>query len=250
MPPLSAEQVEGFDRQGYIILPRMINGRQLRQVRRELAKVETEAIRSTASDHDTVIPPSNACAFQFEHDATGKVATPRRLHKAQGVGLISQAVLTLIRAPPLASAATQLSGERELDAFGSKYFPVRAGSVGSVGWHDDNYYFGTTRSRTISCVVYLRSTTPSTGCLRVYPGSHRDAQVGPERYQLYADDKERHGEYIPEARVAELAKGMKRPRDAVDVAVPEGSAILFDANLLHAAHSHEAHSADDMATSE
>ena len=46
----------------------------------------------------------------------------------------------------------------EVDAFGTKYFPVRAGSPGSVGWHDDNYYFGTTRSDTISCVVYLRSS--------------------------------------------------------------------------------------------
>ena len=84
----------------------------------------------------------------------------------------------------------------------------------------------------------------------MYPGSHTDAQVGPERAPHYSADAQRHGEYIPAETVASLARGAKRPREAVDAAVPEGTAILFDANLLHAAHPHVRRSVDDEATSE
>ena len=49
---------------------------------------------------------------------------------------------------------------------------------------------------------------------------------------------------------ASQARGTKRSREATDAAVPEGSAVLFDANLLHAAHPHARRSEQDDATSE
>jgi hypothetical protein len=161
-------------------------------------------------------------------------------------------VLELLRYPAIATAAATLvrralpssgssaSPERlEVDAFGTKYFPVRAGTPGSVSWHDDNYYFGTTRSDTISCVVYLRSIDVDSGCLRVLPGSHRDDAVGSARAAFYQPAPQQHGEYIPEETItsSKLAVGKDgSPRTPLDVPVAAGSAVLFDANLLHAVH--------------
>ena len=48
---------------------------------------------------------------------------------------------------------------------------------------------------------------------------------------MYIQMPERIGEYIPEETL--LASSMKTP--PLDVGVPAGSAVLFDANLLHAA---------------
>ena len=73
-------------------------------------------------------------ALRFEHDAaTQTVACPRRVHKIQGAGLVSADVVELLRTPSLARAAKQLAQANDLDAFGTKYFPVRPGSAGSVG---------------------------------------------------------------------------------------------------------------------
>lgn len=107
----------------------------------------------------------------------------------------------------------------------------------SVGWHCDNYFFGTSRSGTISCVCYLRQTSMASGCLRVVPGSHRASAVGPERGHLYEWDPARGSEFIPEQTL--LAHEKRFGRAPVDVCVPEGSVILFDANLLHAAYANE-----------
>ena len=237
-----------FDRDGYVVLQDALPPRHLRTLRRALAAVARHACQSssTADDHNSVLPPEDTAAFQFEHNSDGSVRTPMRVHKVQGVGLVCPDVQQAIRSQAILSTAAALASEERLDAFGTKYFPVEPGSAGSVGWHDDNYYFGTTRSRTISCVCYLADTRRANGCLRIVPGSHRDARVGPERAPLYSHDAQRHGEYISEAtmrtlvgddREAPAPKRRKAPREAVDVEVPAGSAVLFDANLLHATHS-------------
>ena len=140
----------------------------------------------------------SSCTFAFAKDADGQLVQPVSMHKAQGIGLRSGRVLELLRLPELALAASALvrrgleplpsdaPRERlEVDAFGTKFFPVVAGSVGSVAWHDDNYYFGTERSHTISCAVYLREIDAQSGCLRVVAGSHKDAEVGAGRAHLY-----------------------------------------------------------------
>lgn len=228
-----------FQRDGFIVLKGAVPKRDLRRLRRSLDGIAREACGSlgAGADHDSVQPPSDAAAFQFEHDASGRVKEPLRVHKIQGVGLVSKDVTELLRSQILAGAALQLSGSEEIDAFGTKYFPAAAGSAGTVGWHDDNFYFGTTRSRTISCVCYLRDTRRESGCLRVVPASHLDPKVGPERAHLYKHDKERHGEYIPEETLLAggASGGTKRAPTPTDVDVAEGSAVLFDANLLHAA---------------
>ena len=236
-----------FERDGFVVVPEALNARTLRALRRSLTTLCQHACDNSSADddHDTVIPPEDSAAFQFEHSAAGKVITPLRVHKIQGVGLVCDEVRALIRSPYLTSVVTKLARESELDAFGTKFFPVRPGNCGSVGWHDDNYYFGTTRSRTISCVCYLADTDPGNGCLRVVPTSHRDAHVGPERGRLYRADKQRHGEYIPESLLEDTGSGAlstvvngskkrkRRREDVADVAVRAGTAVLFDANLLH-----------------
>eukprot|EP00966_Prymnesium_polylepis_P021001 483339-Prymnesium_polylepis.1 len=129
--------------------------------------------------------------------------------------------------------ATDIAPSEDLDVFGTKYFPVHAGTIGSVGWHDDNYYFGTTRSRTISCAVYLSGTEQRRGNLRVVPGSHLDDEVGEQRAAHYRPSVEQGGEFIPDDVVCS-ARLTGATRVPLEVEVPPGSAVLFDANLLHA----------------
>lgn len=240
--PLTAAQQAAFARDGYITLPGLLPAAALRPLRRELRALQVASEQAQDSALESTVPPSDRSACQFACDEKGRERVPRQLFKCQGVGLSSSGptILGLLRHPQLADAALQLSGvESELepgswlDAFGTKFFPVSAGgTVSSVGWHDDNYFFGTTRSRTISCVVYLRHTSRASGCLRAVPGSHLAEVVGPDRGHLYEYDVLRKGEYIPERVVERLAREMRS--SALDLGVSEGTAVLFDANLLHA----------------
>eukprot|EP01062_Namystynia_karyoxenos_P071273 TRINITY_DN6671_c0_g1_i2.p2 TRINITY_DN6671_c0_g1~~TRINITY_DN6671_c0_g1_i2.p2 ORF type:complete len:344 (+),score=128.74 TRINITY_DN6671_c0_g1_i2:85-1032(+) len=255
---LSAEQVSKFERDGFLVLPSVLPPEQLGALLSELhsIKSDVEQKEEQAADGAWDERGSGAdaarCTFALTRDAQGRLLRPARMHKAQGIALRSRRVLELLRSPGLALPAAALvrrglgdpgagtPRERlEVDAFGTKFFPVERGSPGSVSWHDDNYYFGTVRSHTVSCAVYLRSIDAASGCLRVVPGSHRDAAVGSERAQHYLPSPQQHGEYIPDEAVVSgpLSRGPSgEPRSPVDVAVPAGSAVLFDANLLHCAH--------------
>ena len=112
-------------------------------------------------------------------------------------------------------------GDDELDVFGSKFFPAFPGGT-TVGWHQDAYFFGTSAGqKVISCAVYLEATDAENGCLQVLPGSHL------------------HGEIVPHAPGTGIwSQGEWAEVDsdkAVDVVVPAGSVVLFDARVLHAA---------------
>ena len=253
--PLTQDQLEAFEKTGFVTLPGVIPRAMVERLLDELhliqdeaeAQMEAESIESGQWDPASSGAHQTQCTYAFARDADGTLSRPARLHKAQGVGLRSPLVRETLSFAPLANAAAYLVRRGvpasrhppEVDAFGTKFFPVEAGTAGSVSWHDDNYYFGTSRSHTISCVVYLRDVKMPTGCMRVLPGSHQDTVVGYARAHLYKSVPEQHGEYIPETVITDGAlatdmAGKRRP--AIDVEVTAGTAVLFDANLLHAAH--------------
>ena len=253
---LTADMVEQFERDGFLVLRNVVPHVMIRSTLAELHAIQAAAESNVAVDDageawDNTSSGANQshCTFAFERDADGNLLQPPRLHKAQGIALKAPSVLKLMRHSPLAIAAATLvwrgvshndsKGQSEVDVFGTKYFPVPSGSPGSMSWHDDNYYFGTTRSNTISCVIYLRHVDVRSGCLRVLPGSHRDVAVGSQRAHLYELVKQQHGEYIAETSIVrgDLALSDDGSRRApMNVALTAGSAVLFDANLLHSAH--------------
>ena len=233
-----------FETEGYLVLENAISKRHLRSLLRELHSVQREAESAAAKTvQSTTMPDAASCTFELEKDCFGNETLPRRLQKAQGVGLVSEGVRALIRDAALAPIALAMArrgaAAEELDAFGTKYFPVGPGDGRSVGWHDDNYFFGLTRSHTVSAVTYLRDTTVESGCLRVVPGSHLDAKVGTERGALYVQQPKFFTKYISDETIVSGTLGVDRHgkrRLPLDVSVPAGSAVVFDANLLHAAH--------------
>mmetsp|Transcript_62614 Transcript_62614/g.116477 ORF Transcript_62614/g.116477 Transcript_62614/m.116477 type:complete len:336 (+) Transcript_62614:22-1029(+) len=254
---LTPDDLKSFERDGFLVLASVLSPESISEL---LDLLHKEAANAGSSIDPTAAngawdaarsgADSNGCVFSFARDASGTATLPLKVHKAQGVALRVPRVLDIPRHPKVASAAAALARQersqcqvsvrcagKELDVFGTKYFPVDASSPGSVSWHDDNYYFGTTRSHTISCVCYLRDVDKANGCLRVVPGSHRDSTVGFDRSAHYTTCMEQHGEYIPEEVIVRGPLSHDdngQSRSPQDVAVPAGSVVLFDANLLHA----------------
>ena len=121
-----------------------------------------------------------------------------------------------------------LPGRTELDFFGTKFYPMFPNGGRSVGWHQDSHYFGTKNCpEIISSAVYLEDTNVENGCLRVFPATHNK---GIEYTHEAGEGKWKQGEWInTDKAFGEDTKGL-------DVIVPAGSVVLFDARLVHGAH--------------
>ena len=84
-------------------------------------------------------------------------------------------------------------------------------------WHQDNFYFGLTSDQIVSCAIYFDDTDRENGCLRVIPQSHLHKEIATHNKNPYG-----YGH-------------LTQPDEsqAIDVAVPAGTVVLFSANLLH-----------------
>jgi ectoine hydroxylase-related dioxygenase (phytanoyl-CoA dioxygenase family) len=160
--------------------------------------------------------------FSFNTSTTGKV-----LHKIQGVVNHVPEVLELINYKPIVEKVRTILGqEKGIHGFGTKFYPMLPGHT-TVGWHQDNYYFGTNSERIISCAVYLEPTTPENGCFRVVPSSHKmEIMKHTPGVGEWAN-----GEWIDSDEVANVLTG---PKD-IACQLP-GTVVLFSSCLIHAAY--------------
>jgi ectoine hydroxylase-related dioxygenase (phytanoyl-CoA dioxygenase family) len=106
---------------------------------------------------------------------------------------------------------------RDIDVFGTKFFPKLPGGGTSTHWHQDNFYFGTTSEQILSCGVYLQDADKENGCLQVVPGSHVSGAIAD-----HSPTPRMHGSWT---EVDE--------EKAVMLPLVAGSVVLFSANLLH-----------------
>jgi phytanoyl-CoA hydroxylase len=156
--------------------------------------------------------------WTYELDDQGEVLPERLLHKIQGVCYLEPRALEVAKEPCITDRVAALAGQ-ELDVFGTKFFPKLANGGTSTNWHQDNFYFGTSSDRIVTCGIYLQDTDRENGCLKVVPGSHKQ------------------GEFEHKRAVNSYGSWVDMDNDeGIDVDVSAGTVVLFSANLLHGAH--------------
>ena len=208
MPALTTEQIGRYRADGFVALPALLQGEKLQgYVRLFEGLVERARAMGAGGDH-----------FAMERGPDG-APRPGVLHKVQGVAVVEPRVLDLAREPEVLDPVRSLIGP-DLDVFGTKFFPKLPRVGTSTIWHQDNGYFDTNTDRIVTCGIYLQDADPANGCLRLVPGSHRDATIArhyrvPGRMGLTID--------VDESK-------------AVDLACPAGTVVLFSANLYHGAN--------------
>jgi len=141
---------------------------------------------------------------------------PGFLSKVQGVCAVEPRIRELAAEPAVARAVESLLGP-EVDFFGTKFFPKLPGGSTSTHWHQDNWYWSSEPGKVVSAAIYLEDTDADSGCLRVIPGSH----LGPA---------------VEHVQSANGAWSTVDEAQAVDVACPAGTVVLFSANLVHGAY--------------
>ena len=214
---LTDEQAQQFQKDGYLVFEALIQGERLAYYKKVFDELLAEGRKLT----------EGTPRWLLELDADG---TPQAglLYRIEGVCVVDSRVLALAREPAILDRVEALIGanasrverQRDIDVFGTKFFPKLPNGGTSTYWHQDNYYFGTKTHHIISCGVYLDDSDVENGCLRVVRGSHRMDKIVEHHRDLTT-----HGSWteVDESR-------------AVDVIVPAGTVILFSANILHGAY--------------
>ena len=202
---LTSEQIVQFREDGFLLFEELITGDELAGY----VNVFDELVERGSA----LLEPESH--FSLELNADG-APIPGLLHKVQGVCVVEPRVLDLASEPALLDRVEDLVGP-DIDVFGTKFFPKLPGGGTSTHWHQDNFYFGTTSDRVLSCGIYLQDADVENGCLRVVPGSHLEGRIVEHRHE-----EGTHGSWteVDEAK-------------AVDVVMRAGSVVVFSANLLH-----------------
>uniref|UniRef100_A0A0G4IB55 Fe2OG dioxygenase domain-containing protein n=1 Tax=Chromera velia CCMP2878 TaxID=1169474 RepID=A0A0G4IB55_9ALVE len=218
MTPDCNDPLSAFRADGYVVSPRLL-------------EVELPALLTMAKDA-LKREPGEKFASAHWNEGGFLFDDRKRLFKVQGAALHMPELIELAfgNSKVLDLVRHVCDFTSALDVFGTKFFPLWPLGGRSVGWHQDHYYFGTESSRQIiSCGVYLEDTDRENGCLRIIPKSHLLGRLLEHSGDGKAGGFE-SGEWVDMERCPELLA------DAVDVAVPAGSVVLFDARVLHAAY--------------
>lgn len=214
---------------GFAVLPNLLSTEQVVACNRRFAHYAAISGDQASADghgnglHSVPIHGVPGASLQYEpgFSPAGKDAAQRELgvrkffQFAQG----DQFFWDLIHTPAISGVVeTALGAQAQLLQSLALVKPPEIGIP--KDWHQDTPYFPITPvTETVGLWIALDNATLENGCMQVVPGSHAGGPVphvqGPTGWKLDAEASAR-------AHAA-----------AVALPMPSGSALLFDANLLH-----------------
>lgn len=204
---LTPQQIETYRRDGYLVIPRLIQGEQLAELRALTDRIVSEARGVSANDELYDLEPS--------HSAT--LPRVRRLKPA--IFKRFEFFRALTRDPKITAILTGLLGP-DIRLYGGKLNMKSAGYGSPVEWHQDWAFYPHTNDDVLATGIYLDDCDMDNGPLMVIPGSHH----GPT-YDHHADGRF-CGALDPEANKIDLSK-------AVPLMGPAGSMTIHHVRLVH-----------------
>ena len=215
---LTAEQLETYERDGYVVLPALFSPDELQAARDEADRLADELVNASIA-LGRISP-----RLDLRRDAEGTV-----LLKIQPVGDISVVFAALERDPRLLDPMRELLGceplllEEKLN--GKERLGVPLDDLGlrewapEFPWHTDMHYFffDGYPDTTLSSAIALDECTEENGPLRFIPGSHT-----------------KHDWPVRTEWPPDLAAGAVDDSLGVPLICPAGTVVLFHSRVVHA----------------
>jgi ectoine hydroxylase len=208
---LTPQQLEQFDRDGYLVFPELFSRDEVARLRRDVARLSSVEAEEVVREH------------------TGGVRTIFRVHENDGATR-SGPFRALVRTPRVLRPVQQVLGSDEVYVYHTKINtkPAIEGTVWQ--WHQDYGSWmrdGCPRPDMATFNVTMTDTTEMGGGLYIIPGSHKLGRIEPffdesTAYKFWA---------IPRQRMIEVLKSSPPPVALVGRA---GMGVLFHCNTLHA----------------
>ena len=214
--PLQASQMDGYDRDGFLILGSLFSAAELEVMREELGRMHAEA--DAAAGDDLIREPGSEV-----------VRSIFRVHRNSPV------FARLASDARLVKAAEQILGEPVY--VHQSRLNYKPGFVGKeFYWHSDfetwHVEDGMPRMRALSVSITLLDNTATNGPLMLVPGSQRRyvACVGetPADHFRQSLRKQEYGVPDPDSLGALVDQG-----GIVTATGPAGTTVFFDCNVMH-----------------
>ncbi|HTE81225.1 MAG TPA: phytanoyl-CoA dioxygenase family protein [Reyranella sp.] len=208
---LSAQQLELFDRDGFLVFPDLFARNEVAVLRREVARLSQVQSEEVVREH------------------TGGVRTIFRVHETDGPTR-SQPFRALVRTPRLLRPVQQVLKDDGVYVYHTKINtkPAIEGTVWQ--WHQDYGSWmrdGCRRPDMATFNVMMTDTTEMGGALYLIPGSHKLGRIEP----VYDESTSYKFWAMPKQRMIEILKSSPEP---VAVTGRAGTCVLFHCNVLHA----------------
>jgi ectoine hydroxylase-related dioxygenase (phytanoyl-CoA dioxygenase family) len=157
---LADEQVEFFNRNGFVSGIKLLDEKQVEKLRNELSEIADPK------------HPGHEFFYEFHSNESTDPATI--LFHALGAWRITEGLHDILWNPRFLVAASQLLGNAPVRFWHDQLFWKPAKQGGVVAWHQDYSYW--TRTKPIAhltCWCGLDDSTKENGCLQYIPGSHQ-----------------------------------------------------------------------------
>lgn len=223
MGSLTQEQVTFFNREGYLIVPRIFDPQDLEPLRREMEGIidhEARRLRSTGKLtrlHEDA-PFETRLALIYEDAPENGLEIIQALEGRAGGGHRGIEMFRIITHPKLLAVVESLTGP---EIIGSSVYRIRPKlpriNRGVVPWHQDSGYFAELCDSHLILTVWipLVNATVENGCMQILPRAHRQGVVthhtGGNAGFLVIDDNDLPGD----------------PQKAVVAECPLGGAVLM-----------------------
>jgi ectoine hydroxylase-related dioxygenase (phytanoyl-CoA dioxygenase family) len=220
-PPLSPEQMDQWENDGYLLLKGVIPESAISGVRNSFARVVDSIIRELKEDG---IIEDEGLELPFETrlaQVAGEHAN--RFGRSWRDQVATFEIFDLHYSPRLVDAIEQLTGT---DVIGHPVFNARPKLPGQqltvVPWHQDSGYFGTVSETSLIPTVWipLVPVDETNGCLQVVAGSHRLGVVDHHT-------EEREGKFL------EVLDELIEDSRIVTCPMEVGDALVFHNLTLH-----------------
>ncbi len=217
---LTADQLEEFARDGFLVFPDLLSADEVALLKRELARV------SDIRDERVV------------RERTGGPRILYGLHEENGP-TASAAYRALVRSPRIVGPVRDILGE-DVYVYHTKCNTKAALDGAIYEWHQDytnwNIMDGTPTHQILTSMVLLDKATELGGCLYFIPGSHRLGVVKPDLAESEIDAAIRRvvdqGEPMPVPK-DKLADIVGRFGEPVAVTGAPGTVVIFHGDMIH-----------------
>ena len=206
---LTREQVQSFNRDGYLVLPGLVDADGLAKIKRVRDRAEKAA--ETRGQSFTEGP----AMFELESMPEGS-PRPFGLRKVQEAFLVDEEFKEVASSDRILDVVEDLIGP-EVYYHSSKLMCKPADGGRRKAWHQDFAYWADMDPRQVTVWIAVDPATRENGCIQVINGSHKKGLV--EHYQ----DVDYQ---IDESRIAD--------EDITYAVMEPGDVLVFNVMILHA----------------
>ncbi|HET6993364.1 MAG TPA: phytanoyl-CoA dioxygenase family protein [Chitinophagaceae bacterium] len=157
---LSEEQVDFFNKNGYVAGIKLLDEQQVERIKKELGEIADPR------------HPGHTLFYEFHSNESTDPSTI--LFHALGAWRITEGLHDVLWNPRFLVAASQLLGNVPVRFWHDQIFWKPAKQGGVVAWHQDYSYWTRTKPVAhLTCWCGLDDSTKENGCLQYIPGSHK-----------------------------------------------------------------------------